>query len=52
MEGIRTNDFLYSILCCSQSGDGPQEGLAKFDYKLNIEVKLVKHSSIIFGCPA
>jgi hypothetical protein len=28
------------------------EGLAKFDYKLNIEVKLLKHSSIIFGCPA
>ncbi len=49
MEEIRTNGFLYSILCCSQSGDDPQEGLAKFDYKLNIQVKLLKHSFIIFG---
>jgi hypothetical protein len=39
-------------LCCSQSGNDPQEGLAKFDYKQNIEVKLLKHSSIIFDCPA
>jgi hypothetical protein len=31
--------FLGSILCCSQSGDDPQEDLAKFGYRLNMRLK-------------
>jgi len=38
-----------AIVCYSQSGDDPQEDLAKFGYKLNMKEKVLKHPSIIFG---
>ncbi len=35
---------------CSQNGSNPQEYLAKFGYKLNIEIKKnLKHLSMFFG---
>jgi hypothetical protein len=38
--------FFLEILCYNQSGDGPQEDLAKFGYKLNMKKKT---SFYIFG---
>ncbi len=35
--------FFWSILCCSQNGDDPQDDLVKFGYKLNI--KVIKNAS-------
>ncbi len=52
MEGIRTNGFFNQFSVVAKVAMIHKEGLAKFDYKLNIEVKLLKHSSAIFGCPA
>jgi hypothetical protein len=34
----QTLNLFWSVLCCSQSGDGPQEYLARFGYKLNMKV--------------
>jgi hypothetical protein len=41
--------FFFLNLCCSQSGDDPQEDLAKFGYKLNMKVKFLKHPSLILA---
>ncbi len=41
--------YIWSILWCGQSGDHPQEDLAKFGYKHNIQVKILKTSLYIFG---
>jgi hypothetical protein len=32
-----SNVLFWSILCCSQSGDDPQDDLAMFGYKLNMK---------------
>jgi hypothetical protein len=40
--------FFLPILCYSQSGDDPQEDLAKFDYKLHMNVIFLKHHSIFW----
>jgi len=37
-----------SIWCCSQSGNDPQKDLAKFGYKLNMEVIFIKKPVYIF----
>jgi hypothetical protein len=49
MEGIRTNGFFNQFSVVAKVAMIHKEGLAKFDYKLNIEVKLLKHSSIILA---
>jgi hypothetical protein len=36
--------FFWSILCWSQSGNQPQEDLAKFIYKWDMEVRTLKRS--------
>jgi hypothetical protein len=38
-----------AISCYSQSGDDPQEDLAKFGYKLNKEVNSQKNPSIFLA---
>ncbi len=40
--------FWLEILCYNQSGDGPQEDLAKFGYNLTMKNK-IKTSFYIFG---
>jgi hypothetical protein len=40
--------FFLPILCYNQSGDDPQEDLAKFDYKLHMNVIFLKHHSIFW----
>jgi hypothetical protein len=35
--------FFWPILCWSQSGNQPQEDLAKFTYKWDMEVIILKH---------
>jgi hypothetical protein len=37
------------FFCFATVGDDPQEDLAKFDYNLNIKVKINKTSFYIFG---
>jgi hypothetical protein len=37
------------FVLCSQSGNDPQEHLARFGYKLNMKVKSLKNPSNIFG---
>jgi hypothetical protein len=37
-----------SILRCSQSGDGPQEDLARFGYMLNMKVKFL--NMLLYFC--
>jgi len=38
-------------LCYSQSGDNPEEDLAKFDNKLNMKIKYLKTVFYISGYP-
>jgi len=40
--------FFGSILCCSQSGDDPQDDLAMFGYKLNMKAVFKKRHPAIF----
>jgi hypothetical protein len=40
---------LGAMLCYSQSGNHPQECIAKFGYKLNVKVIFFKNSSYSFG---
>jgi len=45
-----TQCFLFlAIVCYSQSGDDPQEDLAKFGYKLNMKKKSLETPIYIFG---
>jgi hypothetical protein len=37
------------ILCCTQSDDDLQEDLVKFDVKLNMKVKFLKHPSVFLA---
>jgi hypothetical protein len=41
--------FLGSILCFSQSGHHPCQGLVKFGYTLNMKVEFLKYSSIFLA---
>ncbi len=41
--------FFLAIFCYSQSGDDPQEDLAKFGYKLNMKINVLKHPSIFLA---
>jgi hypothetical protein len=41
--------YFGEILCCSQSDDDLQEDLVKFDVKLNMKVKFLKHPSIFLA---
>ncbi len=45
--------FFVAISCCSQSGDDPQQDLAKFGYKKNMKVKKYEKikSFYILGYP-
>ncbi len=48
MESCNLSPIVF-LFCFAKVGDDPQEDLAKFDYNLNIKVKIKKHPSIIFG---
>jgi len=48
MESCNLSPIVF-LFCFAKVGDDPQEDLAKFDYNLNIKVKIRKHPSIIFG---
>jgi hypothetical protein len=41
--------WFWAILCCShQSGDDPQEDLAKFGYKLNMKGIFIKQKASFY----
>jgi hypothetical protein len=42
--GEESHFFGVNFVLCSQSGNDPQEHLAKFGYKLNMRVKIFKKS--------
>jgi hypothetical protein len=47
---LQSNGFFFlAILCCSQSGDDPQEDLARSGYKLNMKVKFKEIPSIFLA---
>jgi len=43
--------FFGLILCCSQSGDDPQDDLAMFGYKLNMKAIFFKDILLYFWLP-
>ncbi len=40
--------FFLAMLCYSQSGNDPQEDLARFGYKLNMKVNFLKNILLYF----
>jgi hypothetical protein len=49
MESCNLSPIVFFVFCFATVGNDPQEDLAKFDYNLNIKVKINKTSFYILG---